>query len=232
MPTLARVSLVFALAVLAGCASQLPAGLAGKHATQPSAGPSQRAPQPPAALAGEHLVYRDASGTATRQFDYPDAALCQKVEALAGGGARCQAEPAPGLAARARLLYVSQGFVVEGHYADMNRCHTDTRALLPGVQLVAACSDRRAQGAATPRVEAPQASPAVAAPAPTPPLQRTDPEPPAAQQMPTPPQQVPAPQQVAPSQQEAPPRQPATQPPANRPSCSTAHQAAGLCHSR
>lgn len=117
MQTMTRLTLLSAIAILAGCASQPPAG-------------------PP----GKYLVYRDASGSATRQFDYPDLAFCQKVEALAGRSARCQAEGASGLAAKATLRYNPPGVLVEGHYSDMNRCRTDTGALPPGVQLVAGCS--------------------------------------------------------------------------------------------
>jgi len=67
LPT--RLSIVAALAVLAGCATQanIPAG-------------------PP----GKHLVYYDGSGAAVRQFDYPDDAFCRKVEAMAGRSARCR----------------------------------------------------------------------------------------------------------------------------------------------
>lgn len=119
MPTMTRLTLLSAIAILAGCASQPPAG-------------------PP----GKHLVYRDSSGAATRQFDYPDDSFCQKVEALAGRGARCQAQTATGLNAKATLRYMPPGILVEGHYSDLNRCRTDTGALPPGVQLVAPCSPK------------------------------------------------------------------------------------------
>ena len=119
MQTMTRLTLLSAIAILAGCASQPPAG-------------------PP----GKHLVYRDSSGAATRQFDYPDDAFCQKVQALAGRSARCQAETATGLAAKATLRYNPPGVLVQGHYSDLNRCRSDTGALPPGVQLVAACSPK------------------------------------------------------------------------------------------
>ena len=119
MQTITRLTLLSAFAVLAGCASQPPAG-------------------PP----GNHLVYRDSSGNATRQFDYPDVAFCQKVEAMAGRGARCQAEAASGLTAKATLRYMPPGVMVEGHYSDLGRCRTDTGSLPPGVQLVAPCSPK------------------------------------------------------------------------------------------
>lgn len=116
-----RLAIVAALAVLAGCATQsnVPAG-------------------PP----GKHLVYRDGSGNVIRQFDYPDDAFCRRVEAVAGRGARCQAEPAQGFAARATLRYNPPGVLVEGHYADMSRCRADTNSMSPGVQLVNACAAR------------------------------------------------------------------------------------------
>lgn len=107
-----------AAAILAGCAST-PSG-------------------PP----GKHLVYRDSNGNATRQFDYPDDAFCRRVEAMAGRSARCQAETASGLGAKATLRYNPPGVLVEGHYADMNRCKTDTGALPPGVQLINACAPK------------------------------------------------------------------------------------------
>jgi hypothetical protein len=108
-----------AAAVLAGCATTKPSG-------------------PP----GKHLIYRDSSGVATRQFDYPDLAFCQRVEAMAGRGAYCQAEPATGLTAKATLRYNPPGLLVEGHYQDMNRCRTDTAALPGGVQLINACAPK------------------------------------------------------------------------------------------
>lgn len=106
-----------AAAILAGCASQPPAG-------------------PP----GKHLVYRDSAGTPVRQFDYPDEGFCQRVEKLAGRSARCQAEDVSArLATQAKLRYNPPGLLITGHYVDMARCETDTRALPPGVQLVEAC---------------------------------------------------------------------------------------------
>jgi hypothetical protein len=116
-----RLSTVAAIAVLAGCASQttVPAG-------------------PP----GKHLVYRDSSGQAIRQFDYPDDAFCRKVQALAGRAAHCQAEPASGLQAKATLRYNPPGVLVQGHYADMARCRADTSAMSSGVELINPCTDR------------------------------------------------------------------------------------------
>lgn len=113
----ASLSILAAAAVLAGCASSPPAG-------------------PP----GKHLVYRDSNGAATRQFDYPDDAFCRRVESMAGRSARCQAEPATGLAAKATLRYNPPGVIVEGHYANMDRCRTDTGALPPGVLLINPCT--------------------------------------------------------------------------------------------
>jgi hypothetical protein len=119
MLMLTRLSIVAAIAVLAGCASQstVPAG-------------------PP----GKHLVYRDGSGNVIRQFDYPDDSFCRRVEGMAGRAARCQAEPAPGMQARATLRYNPPGIIVQGHYADMARCRADTSSMSPGVELINACT--------------------------------------------------------------------------------------------
>jgi hypothetical protein len=89
---------------------------------------------------GRHLVYRDASGSVIRQFDYPDDAFCRRVEKLAGRAARCQETPVAGMQAKATLRYNPPGVLVEGHYADMNRCRTDNSAMSAGVQLVSPCS--------------------------------------------------------------------------------------------
>jgi hypothetical protein len=105
--------------VLAGCATQ---------------------PDVPAGPPGKHLVYRDASGAAIRQFDYPDDSFCKRVEAVAGRGARCQADAASGLQAKATLRYNPPGVLVESHYSDLGRCRTDTGTLAPGVQLVNPCT--------------------------------------------------------------------------------------------
>jgi hypothetical protein len=117
------IALVAALAavVLAGCATQ---------ATTTSTASTS---------VGKHLVYRDATGNVIRQFDYPDDALCRRVEAIAGGTARCQTEPITGLQAHATLRYNPPGVLVEGHYVDMARCQTDTGTLGPGVQLINPC---------------------------------------------------------------------------------------------
>lgn len=118
-----RLSIVAVLAVLAGCASQTTNGGSGTSA-------------------GKHLVYRDANGAAIRQFDYPDDSFCRRVEAMAGRGARCQAESAAGLQATATLRYNPPGVLVRGHYADMARCRADTATMSPGVQLVDGCSGK------------------------------------------------------------------------------------------
>lgn len=110
-----------AAAVLAGCASQ---------------------PSAPAGPPGKHLVYRDSSGAVIRQFDYPDDAFCRRVESLAGRGARCQAESASGFGAKATLRYMPPGVLVEGHYADMARCRSDTATMSAGVQLVNPCTGK------------------------------------------------------------------------------------------
>ena len=109
--------LTAATAILAGCASGPPPG-------------------PP----GRHLVYRDSSGNAIRQFDYPDDAFCRRVESAAGRAARCQPEGAAGLSAHATLRYNPPGVLVQGHYADMARCHADTGTMSSGVELVQACA--------------------------------------------------------------------------------------------
>ena len=106
-------------AVLAGCA------------TQPDGPP------------GKHLVYRDASGAPMRQFNYPDEAFCRKVERSAGSAARCQPEPAAGLAAQATLRYNPPGVIVPAFYSDLNRCRADTATMAPGVELLAACTAKQ-----------------------------------------------------------------------------------------
>lgn len=89
---------------------------------------------------GKHLVYRDASGNLIRQFDYPTEDACRRVAAVAGG-ARCQADSAAAqLQAKATLLYNPPGFTVQGHYADMTRCQSETRSLGNGVQLMDGCA--------------------------------------------------------------------------------------------
>lgn len=117
LPT--RLSAVAVFALLAGCASQstVPAG-------------------PP----GKHLVYRDGSGNVIRQFTYPDDAFCRRVEGVAGRSARCQAESATGMQAKATLRYNPPGVLVQGHYADMARCRADTSSMSPGVELISACT--------------------------------------------------------------------------------------------
>lgn len=120
MTQLSRLALLAAAAVLAGCASQPPAG-------------------PP----GKHLVYRDSNGTPVRQFDYPDNDFCQRVEKLAGRSARCTADAVGArLPVAATLRYNPPGVLIQGHYSDMTRCQTDTRTLPPGVQLVDGCRSK------------------------------------------------------------------------------------------
>lgn len=116
MQLITRLSILAAV-VLAGCATQQPAGPSGKH-----------------------LVYRDNSGNAVRQFDYPDDAFCRKVQALAGRAARCQADPATGMQAHATLRYNPPGVLVQGHYANIDRCRADTATMAPGVQLINPCT--------------------------------------------------------------------------------------------
>lgn len=120
MDLITRLSVVAAVAVLAGCASQATGSLAPG--------------------AGKHLVYRDASGKVIRQFDYPDDAFCRRVETMAGRAARCQETPAAGMQARATLRYNPPGVVVQGHYADMARCQADTGAMSSGVELLNPCT--------------------------------------------------------------------------------------------
>jgi len=117
---LLNVPLVVSLTLLAGCAATPPAG-------------------PP----GKFLVYRDASGTPTRQFDYPSEDFCRQVAAIAGRGAHCQQDSAAAqLQARATLRYNPPGVTVEGHYADLARCRTDTGTMAPGVELVNPCAPK------------------------------------------------------------------------------------------
>lgn len=109
--------LLLSMLVLGGCASQ------------------------PAATAGKHLVYRDASGTPTMQIDYPSEDVCRKVEAIASRNARCQAKSAESqLLARATLRYNPPGMLVEGHYPDVARCQAATAKTAQGVELVNPCT--------------------------------------------------------------------------------------------
>ena len=121
IPLITRLFLLATVA-LAGCATQAPTT-------------SDPAP-------GRHLVYRDASGIAIRQFDYPDDSFCRRVESMAGRGARCQATPAAGRGAQATLRYNPPGVMVQGHYADINRCRADTSTMSAGVELVDACAPK------------------------------------------------------------------------------------------
>lgn len=121
MHLITRLSVVAAV-VLAGCASQDPLykGVA--------------------AGTGKHLVYRDSTGNVIRQFDYPDDAICRRVETLAGRSARCQDAPASGFRASATLRYNPPGMLVQGHYADMARCRADTGTMSAGVELINPCT--------------------------------------------------------------------------------------------
>ena len=90
---------------------------------------------------GKHLVYRDTSGTAIRQFDYPSEDICRRVEAVAGRSARCQPSSLGStMQAKATLRYNPPGILVEGHYPDLGRCQVDTRTLADGVQLINPCT--------------------------------------------------------------------------------------------
>jgi len=117
MHLITRLSVVAAVVLMAGCASQ----------TTGSSG------------AGKHLVYRDNAGNVIRQFDYPDDAFCRRVEGMARG-ARCQPTPAAGFGARATLRYNPPGVLVEGHYADLARCRADTGTMSAGVELINPCT--------------------------------------------------------------------------------------------
>lgn len=118
MHLISRLSVVAAVVVLAGCASQTTT----------------------TASAGKHLVYRDNAGNVIRQFDYPDDAFCRRVQAMAGRGASCQPTPAAGFGAQATLRYNPPGVLVEGHYADMARCRADTGTMSAGVELINPCT--------------------------------------------------------------------------------------------
>ena len=119
--TLYRIVLLAGAALLGACA-----------ATQQAEGPP-----------GKHLVYRDGSGVAMRQFDYPNDDFCRRVERMAGRAARCQPDSMGSqMKAQATLRYNPPGVLVEGHYADLERCRKDTRTMAPGVTLINACRAR------------------------------------------------------------------------------------------
>ena len=126
MSSLSRLLLVLsATGVFAGCASM--------------------APQVPGenTVPGKFLVYRDTSGNVLRQFDYPSEDICRRVEAVAGRSARCQPESiGHTMQAKAMLRYNPPGIPVPGHYLDVSRCQTDTKALGAGVELVESCATK------------------------------------------------------------------------------------------
>jgi hypothetical protein len=102
---------------LAGCANRLPT------------------------TAGDHLVYRDASGSPTMQIDYPSADFCRKVAAIASRNARCESQSvASNLGARATLMYNPPGLEVEAHYQDVARCRSANSTMAEGVQLATPCA--------------------------------------------------------------------------------------------
>jgi hypothetical protein len=95
----------------------------------------------PTGPGGKYLVYRDSSGTPTRQFDYPTDDFCKRVAGIAGRGVSCQADSlASQMPAHAALRYNPPGVLVQGHYHTMERCRDDTAKPGPGVEIVAACS--------------------------------------------------------------------------------------------
>ena len=120
MPNLVHLSLMSAAALaLAGCASM------------------------PVPSAGKHLVYRDTAGNPVRQFDYPSDDICKRVQAVAGSAARCTNDSiSTQMQAKATLRYNPPGLLVEGHYANLERCQTDTKSLGAGVELINPCSPK------------------------------------------------------------------------------------------
>lgn len=131
MLPMSRLLLLSAVVIAAGCASQAPMQTSATQPAQPSM------------TAGKHLVYRDANGMLVRQFDYPNEDFCRRVEAIAGRGARCQADSMGAqLQAKATMRYNPPGVMVEGHYADLARCQSDTRVMSAGVELVTACAPK------------------------------------------------------------------------------------------
>jgi hypothetical protein len=118
------------LVFLGGCASQT--GTAAARSAAP----------------GKHLVYRDAAGTPTMQFDYPSEDFCRKVEAIARRDGRCEAKSAESeLQAKATLRYDPPGMLVEGHYPDLARCRSATSSPAPGVELFSPCATKEPAGA-------------------------------------------------------------------------------------
>lgn len=90
---------------------------------------------------GKHLVYRDASGKPTMQFDYPSAEFCRRVEAVARRDSRCEAKSAENeLQARATLRYNPGDMVVEGHYPDVATCQKANSTMARGVELAKPCT--------------------------------------------------------------------------------------------
>ena len=95
----------------------------------------------PADAGGNHLVYRDASGTPTMQIDYPSADFCRKVQAIASRSAHCESQSmAAQLGARATLMYNPPGLEVQAHYPDVARCRSANATMAEGVQLATPCA--------------------------------------------------------------------------------------------
>lgn len=90
---------------------------------------------------GNHLVYRDTSGSPTMQIDYPSADFCRKVAAVASRSARCESQSvASTLGARATLMYNPPGLEVEAHYPDVPRCRSANSTMAEGVLLATPCA--------------------------------------------------------------------------------------------
>jgi hypothetical protein len=118
-----RLSLaILAAATLAACATQ----------------PDQ--PEQP----GRHMVVRDLGGKLLMQFDYPADDLCAKTSRAMRGSiykANCtQASEAEPLRGQATLRYNPPGVLVQGHYADLALCRTQTSQPSAGVEIITACS--------------------------------------------------------------------------------------------
>lgn len=109
----------------------------------------------PAAETGRHLVYRDAAGKPTMQFDYPSPEFCRRVESVARRDSRCESKSAEReLQASAMLRYNPGDMLVRGHYADLASCEKANSAMARGVELARPCAAK--SPAVAPGAPAPQ----------------------------------------------------------------------------
>lgn len=90
---------------------------------------------------GPYLVYRDPGGAPTMQIDYPDQAMCLRVEEVAAKNAKCQQKSeADRLHARATLWYNPPNLAIQAHYSDVASCEKANSRMARGVHLQQPCA--------------------------------------------------------------------------------------------